>query len=143
YAAASTLPVPGHLFVLAFAGSIATALADTLSSEVGTLYGPPHLVTTFETVPPGTDGAVTWQGELAGLAGALVVAVLAGALLPATTVGAALVFVGGVVGMTVDSLAGATIEGAYVGNQSVNSIATIAGGIASALLAAAIGVVAF
>lgn len=143
YAAGPALPVPGSLFVLAFAGSVATALADTLSSEVGTLYGPPHLLTTFETVPPGTDGAVTWQGELAGIAGALVVAVLAVALLPLSTVGAALVLAGGVVGMTVDSLAGATIEGGYVGNQTVNALATGCGGVASALLAIALGLVAF
>ncbi|GAA0299349.1 DUF92 domain-containing protein [Halarchaeum salinum] len=143
YAAGPALPVPSSLFVLAFAGSVATALADTLSSEVGTLYGPPHLLTTFETVPPGTDGAVTWQGELAGIAGALVVAVLAVALLPLSTVSAALVLAGGVVGMTVDSLAGATIEGGYVGNQTVNALATGCGGAASALLATALGLVAF
>jgi len=142
YAAGPAVPVPGVLFALAFAGSVATALADTLSSEIGTLYGPPHLLTTFETVPPGTDGAVTWQGELAGVAGALVVAALAGALLGFSTTGATLVLAGGVVGMTVDSLAGATIEGGYVGNQTVNALATGCGGLASALLALALGLVA-
>ncbi|MFB6079173.1 MAG: TIGR00297 family protein [Halarchaeum sp.] len=138
YAASPMLPVHGVVFAYAFAGSVATALADTLSSEIGTLYGPPRLLTTLEEVPPGTDGAVTWQGELAGVAGALVVAALAYALLSVSAFGALVVVAGGIVGMTVDSVAGATIEGRYAGNQTVNFLATLAGGVVAALLALAL-----
>ncbi len=134
FAAHTRLPVPSIVLVYVFAGSVATALADTLSSEIGGLYDEPRLLTTFELVEPGTNGAVTWQGELAGVAGATVIGLLSVAVLPLSGVGIAVVVGAGLVGMTIDSLAGATIEGRYVGNQAVNFLATSAGGAAGALL---------
>lgn len=134
YAAHLSLPFPAAVYAVAFAGSLATALADTLSSEIGGLFDRPRLLTTLERVEPGTDGAVTWQGELAGLTGAVVIGVLSGAFLGLPWAAVPLVTLAGLVGMTVDSLAGATIEGIYVGNQSVNFLATTAGGMTGALL---------
>jgi len=120
----SMVPVAADVFQYAFAGSMATALGDTLSSEIGGLYDEPRLVTSLERVEPGTDGAVTWQGELAGLSGSAVIAGLAVALFSLPAVGGVLVVAGGVAGMTADSLLGAVIEGGAVGNQSVNFLAT-------------------
>lgn len=134
FASHAHIPVPGAVLVYAFAGSVATALADTLSSEIGGLYDRPRLLTTLETVEPGTDGAITWQGELAGIAGATVIALLAVYALPIPQVGIAVVIGAGLVGMTVDSIAGATIEGTYIGNQAVNFLATSSGGVAGGLL---------
>jgi len=133
FASADHLPWAASVFAYAYAGSVATALADTLSSEVGGLYGPPRLVTTWEAVEPGTDGAVTWQGEVAGVVGAAVIAALAYAFLPVTLAGAGLVVLGGIAGMTTDSLVGATLEGGALGNQSVNFVATATGGIVTAV----------
>ncbi len=143
FAASGSVGMPPALFLFAYAGSVATAMADTLSSEIGGLYDRPRLVTTLRRVEPGTDGAVTWQGELAGLVGAGIIAGLAAVsfdLGPAATL---VVLVGGVVGMTVDSLLGATLEGRTLGNQSVNLLATLAGAVAGASLAVAAGVVPF
>ncbi|WP_224334559.1 DUF92 domain-containing protein [Haloprofundus halobius] len=125
------------LFLFAFAGSLATAMSDTLSSEVGGLFDTPRLITTLRRVEPGTDGAVTWQGELAGLVGAALVAAVAALLLPLDPplVGAVIVALGGVGGMTVDSLLGATVEGDRVGNQAVNFLATLSGAAVSVALA--------
>ena len=117
------------LFAAAFAGSIATAMADTLSSEIGGLYDRPRLITTLEVVDPGTDGGVTWQGELAGVAGALLVALIAVGLTSTTPLEGTVVVVAGVAGMTMDSLLGATLEGSYLGNQGVNFLATLTGGV--------------
>ncbi len=130
----STLAVA---FLFVFCGSLATALGDTLSSEIGGLFDRPRLITTFERVEPGTDGAVTWQGELAGVAGATLTGLLSMAVLPlgAMWAAAAVIAAGGVVGMTVDSLLGATIEGGRLGNQWVNFLATLSGGLASGALA--------
>ncbi|TQQ81266.1 DUF92 domain-containing protein [Halonotius terrestris] len=121
-----------------FAGSLATALGDTLSSEVGCLYDNPRLITTLEPVEPGTDGAITWQGELAGLAGVGLVGGLSAVALPlgSAVVGGALVAVGGFAGITTDSLLGATVEGDRFGNQSINFFATLTGGLTSVVLAA-------
>jgi uncharacterized protein (TIGR00297 family) len=76
-ASPSLTSLPRLLFLFAFAGSIAAATSDTLSSEIGGVFDDPRLITTLERVEPGTDGAVTWQGELAGLAGAAIIAGIA------------------------------------------------------------------
>ncbi|MCU4742948.1 DUF92 domain-containing protein [Natronoglomus mannanivorans] len=124
-----------ELFLFAFTGSLATAMSDTLSSEVGGVFDTPRLITTLEPVEPGTDGGVTWQGEVAGLLGAAVVAGLSYVVFPDVgLVGAVIVVVAGFVGMTVDSLLGATIEGSIVGNQGVNFLATLAGAITGGFL---------
>jgi len=141
FAASEHVGVPSALFLFAFAGSVATAMADTLSSEIGGLYDGPRLVTTLERVEPGTDGAVTWQGELAGLAGAGVIAGIAAVAFDLGPTATLVVVAGGFVGMTVDSLLGATLEGRTLGNQSVNLLATLAGAVAGTLLAVAVGAV--
>jgi len=136
YAATAHVAVPAAPFALAFAGATATAMADTLSSEIGGLYDGPRLVTTLRRVEPGTDGAVTWQGEVAGGTGGLLVGGLAAAGMPLgdPVVGGAVVVCAGVVGMTVDSLLGALVEGEVVGNQAVNFLATLSGAAAAVTL---------
>ena len=134
------LDLPEAMFLYAFAGSLATALSDTLSSEIGGVYDEPRLVTTLEVVEPGTDGAVTWQGAVAGIAGASAIAAISMLLFP--TVGLAgliIVIFAGFVGMNADSVFGATMEGTHLGNQGVNFLATVAGAITAAGLALLLG----
>ncbi|WP_255191797.1 DUF92 domain-containing protein [Natronobeatus ordinarius] len=132
---ADLLAVDAELFLFAFAGSVATAMSDTLSSEIGGVFDTPRLITTFEPVEPGTDGGVTWQGEVAGIAGAIVVAAIAFGFFPEVdAVGALIIVAAGFVGMTVDSLLGATLEGSVLGNQGVNFLATLSGALVCALL---------
>ena len=134
--------VDPSLFLYAFAGAVAAAMSDTFSSEIGGLYDDPRLVTTFERVDPGTDGAVTWQGELAGLVGAAIIAGIAAALFEGIgAAGAAVVIGAGLAGMTVDSVLGATVEGAHLDNQGVNLLATVAAAVVGAVLALATGLV--
>lgn len=137
YAASAHVPLSAMAYQFAYAGAVATALADTLSSEIGGLFDEPRLVTTLERVEPGTDGAITWQGEVAGVAGAAVIAALCLVLVDFrfSLVGAGVVVAAGFVGMTADSVAGAVLEGDVVGNQAVNFIATLAGGLAGGALA--------
>ncbi|SFR30936.1 DUF92 domain-containing protein [Halorubrum sodomense] len=141
YAAAPHLAVPAAPFGFVFAGATATAMADTLSSEIGGLYDGPRLVTTLRRVDPGTDGAVTWQGELAGFSGAVLVGALAAGgspildpVVPGGVAAGGAVAAAGVAGMTVDSLLGALIEGDRVGNQTVNFLATLGGAVAAVAL---------
>jgi uncharacterized protein (TIGR00297 family) len=119
---------------------MAAAMSDTLSSEVGGLFDAPRLITSLERVEPGTDGGVTWQGEVAGVVGAGLVAGIAFVLFEQVgAAGAGVVLVGGIVGMTVDSLLGATLEGDRIGNATVNFLATLAGAVAAIVAALVLG----
>ncbi len=139
-AASPDLGLPARLFLFAFAGSVAAALADTLSSEIGGLYDNPRLITSFSVVEPGTDGAVTWQGELAGLVGATIIAAIALVAFDSIELpGASVVVAAGIVGMTVDSFLGATIEGTLCGNQGVNLLATLSAALAGGILSLVVG----
>lgn len=128
------------VYVFVFTGAVATALSDTLASEIGGSYGQTRLITTFEPVAPGTDGGVTWQGFIAGVIGAGIVAGIAyygfASVDGLTT---SIIVLSGVVGMTADSLLGATVEGDLLGNSSVNFIATLVGGLTAGLIAVAVG----
>ena len=136
FAASDAIAVDAWTFRVAFAGSLAAAMSDTLSSEIGGLFDRPRLVTTLQPVDPGTDGGVTWQGTVAGVVGAALVAGVATILFSDPGVALlAVVVVGGVIGMVVDSVLGATVEGRVVGNEGVNLLATFAGAAASVGLA--------
>ena len=141
-AASSQIALPPEGFLFVFAGAVGAALADTLSSEIGGLFDNPRLITTLRVVEPGTDGAITWQGELVGFVGAGIIAAIGFVAFEAVTpLGAAVILAAGVIGMTVDSLLGATIEGWLCGNQGVNFLATLSAAIAGGALAVAIGIV--
>nr|WP_305794579.1 DUF92 domain-containing protein [Halomarina rubra] len=133
--------VPQDVFLFAFAGSIAAAMSDTLSSEIGGLYDDPRLITTFRTVPPGTDGGVTWQGGVAGLVGAGVVGLIAFVAFSLSPTATGVVVLAGVCGMVVDSVLGATIEGTLLDNKGVNFVATTVAGVVAAALAWGLGLV--
>lgn len=113
------------LFLFAFCGAIATAMSDTLSSEIGGLYDSPRLITTMQPVPPGTDGGITWQGECAGLLGAVLIGGLAAGLFGLAPLGGAIIVLAGICGMTADSVLGATLEGKLLDNMAVNFFATL------------------
>ncbi len=143
FAASDRLPVAESVFLFAFAGSIAAAMSDTLSSEIGGVFDNPRLITTWQPVDPGTDGGVTWQGEVAGALGSTIVALIALTLFGSIgTVGGAVIALAGIGGMTVDSLLGATVEGEGLGNQSVNFLATLSGAFLGAGLALVVGLAA-
>jgi uncharacterized protein (TIGR00297 family) len=118
-------------------GALAEATADTVSSEIGTAFGGrPFLVTTFRRVEPGTDGAISLLGTLAGCVGAgLVVAVGVWSMDLSLREGVA-AFAGGVVGLCFDSLLGATLERrGWIGNDWVNLSSTVVGALAALGLA--------
>jgi uncharacterized protein (TIGR00297 family) len=141
-AASPDIGIPTRVFLFAFAGAVSAALADTLSSEIGGLYDHPRLVTTLEVVEPGTDGAVTWQGELAGLAGASVVAAIGYvAFASVGPAGTGVIVAAGLAGMTADSVLGASVEGWLFGNQGVNFLATLVAALVGVALALGLGLV--
>lgn len=115
------------LFVVAFAGALATVNADTWATELGVLgRAAPRLITTRRPVPVGTSGAVTAMGTSVAFAGALFIAVLAvifwhlapgedpqllaSPVPPVAALGLALA---GLLGSLFDSLLGATVQACY------------------------------
>ncbi|KAL1563786.1 Protein vte6, chloroplastic [Salvia divinorum] len=64
-----------RLWELGFVASFCTKLNDTVSSEIGKAYGKrTYLVTTFRTVPRGTEGAISIEGTVAGLCASIFLA---------------------------------------------------------------------
>lgn len=131
YAVAPTEAV-AQAAAFGFVGCMATATADTASSEIGSVMGEPRLITTLERVPPGTDGGVSWQGEVIALVSSVCVGVVAYLLGVVPAAGAAVGAFGGLVGVHADSVLGATVEGSYLENEGVNCSACAVGAVAAA-----------
>lgn len=132
------LDVSGAESILAPAlAALAEAAADTVSSEIGQVAGGrPRMITTLRLVEPGTDGAVSLAGTLAGMVAAAAVAGLETAALGGArrlfwTAGAGAVF-----GLLFDSLLGATLEKrGWLNNDAVNFLSTAsAAGVALVVL---------
>src|SRR5918993_1972570 len=95
-------------WVLAFAGSVAAAAADTCSSEAGKAYGRRTVVlTTLRPVAAGTEGGVSLEGTVGGLCGAMTVAAVGSAAGLYGWRAAAVVAVAGLLGSLAESLLGA------------------------------------
>ncbi len=110
------------------AGSIAAAQADTWATEIGAYSRrSPRLVTSWQTVAPGTSGGITGLGTLGGALGAVTAAAVA-VLSGSTPRVAMATLLGGISGMMVDSVLGATVQVRYfcitceeTGEQRVHS----------------------
>ena len=114
-----------EVFAAAFVASLGAAFADTAESEVGQLFRrTPYHITTLRPVPPGTDGAVSLPGTLAGIAAATMTAALGYGLgLLETTGVALLVALAAFLGTVGDSLLGALVP--RLGNELTNVACTL------------------
>jgi uncharacterized protein (TIGR00297 family) len=106
--------------------ALAEAAADTVSSEVGqVLSSRPRMITTLRCVDPGTDGAISLFGTLAGMAAAGIVAALGTLAMRGDSTMFWISCAGAVFGLFVDSLLGATLERlGWLNNDLVNFLST-------------------
>ena len=125
------------LWLVAMAAAMAEAAADTVSSELGQAFSRRALlITSLETVPPGTDGGVSIRGTASGVVAAVLmstVCVTTG-VIPQKWAGIAAV--AGVAGMLMDSLLGAWFERARrMSNDAVNLAGTFTAAVVGAAAA--------
>ena len=120
----TSAPSP-HATVAAAAcvAALACSCGDTWASEVGSVMGgTPYLITSWQKVPPGTNGGVTLLGVLCSFAGGMVVGVayfvaillfVGCASFGDATLQSSVIILGGLAGLwgsLVDSLLGATVQ---------------------------------
>lgn len=122
---------------MAVGAALCEAAADTVSSEIGqAIGGAPRLVTTWQRVKPGSNGAMTLAGTLSGIAAAAVIGAIYGYFGQAPMHTAAVCMGAGVAGTIADSVLGATIEsGGLAGNDVVNFLSTLIAAVIAIVLA--------
>lgn len=106
----------------------ATACSDTLSSELGTVYGKRFFsVIDFKPQRAGKDGAISLAGLFFGLMGSLAIAAVALVYGLEYSIFVVIV-VSGLLGNILDSVFGATLQNrGLINNHQVNFLATGAG----------------
>jgi len=126
-------PGPRDVLAIAYAASVATAAADTCSSEIGKAYGRrTFLITTLRPVPPGTEGAVSLEGTLGGLLGALLVGAVGVVSGLFGWPSAVLVTAAGLVGSLAESVLGTVAERrGWMSNDMLNAANTVIGALAA------------
>jgi uncharacterized protein (TIGR00297 family) len=107
--------------------AMAEAAADTVSSEMGQVFGGrPRMITTLRTAEPGTDGAISVAGTVAGIVAAGVVAGLGALALHGDAKLLLAAAGGGIFGLFFDSVLGATLETrGWLNNDAVNFLSTV------------------
>jgi uncharacterized protein (TIGR00297 family) len=147
----------------AFLGTMAAAVADTWSTEIGGLSArPPRFILSGKVVEPGASGGVTFLGLLAAALGGLAVGVIGGVWNADAARLIVLGLLAGLSGSVFDSLLGASIQRTYrcptcgvrtertvhdcgtvtlpvhgfafVNNDTVNGLTTLFGAVAGAML---------
>jgi uncharacterized protein (TIGR00297 family) len=112
--------------------ALAEAAADTVSSEIGQVFGgEPRSILTFKRVKKGEDGGITLVGTLAGMLASLLVMLVGftamyGAHVANYWVSIVLGALAGAFGLLFDSVLGAAVERrGWLNNDAVNFLSTV------------------
>lgn len=116
--------------------ALAEAAADTTASEVGrAIDGPVRLITSWQPVPPGTNGGLSLIGTLAGVVASAIVVGTAYLVHPIGQSHAAAIWLAACSGLFFDSVLGATLERSErIGNDLVNFLSTLCASLVAQLI---------
>ncbi len=105
--------------------SMCCALSDTFSSELGNVFGKRYFnILTLKPDKRGNDGAISLEGTLFGVLGALLMTIYSMIVLPYFV--GFYIFFAGFAGNLMDSVLGASLQKkAYLNNHSVNFFSTL------------------
>jgi len=132
---ASYFTLQEELFAMIMAGALSAATADTLSSELGIVYGRQfYNILNFKKDTRGENGVVSLEGTLIGIAGSAMIATI-------FSIGYGWdyrffgIIIAGTIGNCTDSFLGATFERKQIlKNDSVNFINTLTGAFSAYIL---------
>jgi uncharacterized protein (TIGR00297 family) len=129
-------PLQKEVLSLMVAAVFSSATADTLSSELGNIYGSKfYNITTFKKDQRGLNGVISVEGTLIGLVGSSIIAIIYAAGLGWHNKNMLFVILAGTIGNLSDSLLGATVERKrLMGNNIVNFLNTMIAAITTLLL---------
>lgn len=118
-------PEKANLFRVMIGASVASATADTLSSELGNLFGKNYYnIITLQKDKRGLDGVVSAEGTLSGIAGSTIITSIY-AIAFGFDVNFFWIIIAGTIGNLSDSVLGATLERqGFLGNNQVNFLNT-------------------
>jgi uncharacterized protein (TIGR00297 family) len=119
-------PEYADMLRMMIAASFASATADTLSSELGNVYGRKfYNIVSLRKNQRGLNGVVSLEGTLIGIAGSSIIAIVYG-FGWGWNLDVIWVIIGGTIGNLADSVLGATVERRrYINNNTVNFLNTM------------------
>lgn len=128
------IPANSNVLLVIMAASFASAMADTLSSELGFIYGKKFFnILTFKKDKRGLDGVISIEGTAIGIIGSVIIALIH-AISYGWNKNFLWIIIAGTIGNLTDSVLGATFERKNIlGNNTVNFLNTLVAALVSLL----------